>query len=148
MPRPLRGSAAISWLDGRDPLLITSWEDPVVEAAGHPVRSVYVETCWLPTLGPSATWLLRRLASWLEGATGPVSVELGELATEVGLGHSVGRSSPVVRSLARLAQFQIAAPAGDALAIRRHLAPLPQRLACQLPPRLAAALHRTERRAG
>lgn len=77
VPRPLRGSAAIDWLANRNPLTVASWDDPVVEAAGHHVRSVYVETFWLPTLGPSATWVLRRLACWLEAATAPVSVELG-----------------------------------------------------------------------
>jgi hypothetical protein len=106
---------------------------------------VYVETFWLPTLGPSATWLLRRLASWLEAGTEPVTVELTDLAAELGLGGGVGRSSPIIRTLARLAQFQAAAPAGDAFAVRRHLAPLPRRLASHLPGRLAAALEHAER---
>lgn len=148
MPRPLRGTAAIDWLVGRNPLTIAAWHDPVVEAAGHHVRSVYVETYWLPTLGPSATWLLRRLACWLEASTEPIGIDLVELGAELGLGGGLGRSSPVVRTLARLAQFQAAAPAGDTYAIRRHLAPLPQRLASQLPPRLASALQRSDRRAG
>jgi hypothetical protein len=127
---------------------VTSWDDPVVEAAGHHVRSVYVETFWLPTLGPSATWVLRRLACWLEAATAPVSVELGDLAVELGLGGGVGRSSPIVRTLARLSQFQAAGPAGDAYAVRRFLAPLPVRLANQLPDRLAAAHQQADRRVG
>ena len=148
VPRPLRGSAAIDWLANRNPLTVTSWDDPVVEAAGHHVRSVYVETFWLPALGPSATWVLRRLACWLEAATAPVSVELGDLAVELGLGGGVGRSSPIVRTLARLSQFQAAGPAGDAYAVRRYLAPLPLRLASQLPSRLATALQQTDRKAG
>src|SRR3546814_3891300 len=60
MPRPIRASAAIDWLANQNPLSVVEWADPVVEAAGHPVRSVYVETFWLPTLGPTAMWLLRR----------------------------------------------------------------------------------------
>lgn len=148
VPRPLRGSAAIDWLANRSPLIVTSWDDPVVEEAGHHVRSVYVETFWLPTLGPSATWVLRRLACWLEAATVPLSVDLGDLAVELGLGGGVGRSSPIVRTLARLSQFQAAGPAGDAYAVRRFLAPLPLRLASQLPGRLAAALQQADRPAG
>ena len=148
MPRPLRGSAAIDWLATRNPLTVITWDDPVVEAAGHHVRSVYVETFWLPTLGPSATWVLRRLACWLEAATAPITVDLSDLAVELGLGGGIGRSSPIIRTLARLWQFQAAGPAGDAYAVRRFLAPLPQRLASQLPGRLAAALQRTDRRAG
>lgn len=148
VPRPLRGSAAIDWLATRNPLTVITWDDPVVEAAGHHVRSVYVETFWLPTLGPSATWVLRRLACWLEAATAPITVDLSDLAVELGLGGGIGRSSPIIRTLARLSQFQAAGPAGDAYAVRRFLAPLPQRLASQLPGRLAAALQRTDRRAG
>jgi hypothetical protein len=139
MPRPIRASAAVDWLANQNPLSVVEWADPVVEAAGHPVRSVYVETFWLPTLGPTAMWLLRRLSAWLEATPDGISVELPELAQELGLGASVGRSSPVIRTLARLLRFQAAAPAGDALAVRRFLAPLPHRLAAQLPPRLAAA---------
>jgi hypothetical protein len=147
-PRPLRGSAAIDWLATRNPLTVTTWDDPVVEAAGHHVRSVYVETFWLPTLGPSATWVLRRLACWLEAATAPITVDLSDLAVELGLGGGIGRSSPIIRTLARLSQFQAAGPAGDAYAVRRFLAPLPQRLASQLPGRLAAALQHADRRVG
>ncbi|HEY9557939.1 MAG TPA: hypothetical protein VIR58_14470 [Acidimicrobiales bacterium] len=139
MPRPIRASAAIDWLANQNPLSVVEWADPVVEAAGHPVRSVYVETFWLPTLGPTAMWLLRRLSAWLEATPDGISVELPELAQELGLGANVGRSSPVIRTLARLLRFQAAAPAGDVLAVRRFLAPLPYRLAAQLPPRLAAA---------
>jgi hypothetical protein len=148
VPRPLRGSAAIDWLATRNPLTVTTWDDPVVEAAGHHVRSVYVETFWLPTLGPSATWVLRRLACWLEAATAPITVDLSDLAVELGLGGGIGRSSPIIRTLARLSQFQAAGPAGDAYAVRRFLAPLPQRLASQLPGRLAAALQHADRRVG
>ena len=144
VPRPLRASAAIDWLVERNPLTITTWNDPVIEAVGHHVRSVYVETFWLPTLGPSATWLIRRLACWLEADRACATVELPELAVELGLGAGTGRSSPIIRTLARLAQFQAAAPAGDAFAVRRHLAPLPRRLASQLPNRLAVALERED----
>ena len=54
----------------------------------------------------------------------------------------------IVRTLARRSQFQAAGPAGDAFAVRRFLAPLPLRLASQLPDRLAAALQHADRRAG
>src|SRR3546814_10823354 len=87
--------------------------------------------------------LLRRLSAWLEATPDGISVELPELAQELGLGANVGRSSAVIRTRARLLRFQAAAPAGDVLAVRRFPAPLPYRLAAQLPPRLDAA-HRTE----
>jgi hypothetical protein len=55
VPRPLRGSAAIDWLANRNPLTVTSWDDPVVAAAGHHVRSIYVEQPLPPmSIAPTA----------------------------------------------------------------------------------------------
>ena len=42
---------------------VTPWHDPVVDRRGHDPRSVYVEQFWLGVLGPTATWLLRRLVA-------------------------------------------------------------------------------------
>ena len=42
---------------------ITPWIDPVVDRRGHDPRSSYVEQFWLGTLGPTATWLVRRLVA-------------------------------------------------------------------------------------
>ncbi len=47
----------------RPEITVKPWVDPVVEAHGFSPRSPYVETCWLPVLGPTATWLYRRLGS-------------------------------------------------------------------------------------
>jgi len=38
-----------------DSLRITRWDDPVVEAVGHDLRSAYVERFWLALLGPSSS---------------------------------------------------------------------------------------------
>ena len=40
---------------------VAPWDDPVVDRRGHDPRSAYVEQFWLSVLGPTATWLLRRL---------------------------------------------------------------------------------------
>ena len=42
-------------------LTIESWQDPVIDELGHDPRSAYVEKFWLPVLGPSTIWFLRRL---------------------------------------------------------------------------------------
>ena len=42
---------------------VAPWHDPVVDRRGHDPRSVYVEQFWLGVLGPTATWLLRRLVA-------------------------------------------------------------------------------------
>ena len=45
---------------------VMPWPDPVLDAIGHDPRSWYVETFWLPTLGPTALLLLRHLADRFE----------------------------------------------------------------------------------
>ncbi|MFM8908375.1 MAG: hypothetical protein ACKOIZ_12395, partial [Actinomycetota bacterium] len=42
-------------------LMVVPWRDVTVESLGFAARSDYVEWFWLPVLGPSATWLLRRI---------------------------------------------------------------------------------------
>ena len=53
-----------------DHLRVTPWPDAVIDALGHDPRSPYVEQFWLSVLGPSTTWLLRRLATGLGSPTG------------------------------------------------------------------------------
>ena len=137
VPRPCASPTAIDWLTGRSRLLVTAWADPVIEAHGHPARSVYVETFWLPVLGPSATWALRRLAARLEGAP-RLELDLSTFGHELGLGAGTSRNSPLIRTLGRLAQFGMAAPLAEAWCVRRFVPSLPQRLAQRLPAALAA----------
>lgn len=70
-------------------------------------QSAYVETFWLPVVGPSSVLMLRRLHAWLvdgvEGAVAPIPAH--DLAVCLGLGPGVAHNSPLVRTLARLAQF-------------------------------------------
>jgi len=47
-------------------LVVVPWHDPVVEEVGYDVRSMYVELFWLNVLGPSATWIMRRLTNGSE----------------------------------------------------------------------------------
>src|SRR4051794_13467885 len=51
-----------AWLASVDPIPVIAWTDAAV-TAGFAPTSLYVETYWLPILGPSATWALRRLAA-------------------------------------------------------------------------------------
>ena len=44
-------------------LTIKPWPDPLLDTLGHDPRCLYVETFWLPTLGPTAILLLRHLAT-------------------------------------------------------------------------------------
>jgi hypothetical protein len=47
-------------------LTIVPWPEPIIDTLGHDPRSLYVETFWLPILGPTAVLLLRHLATRLE----------------------------------------------------------------------------------
>ncbi len=126
------------WLTMHDPLAVVAWADPVVERFGHAPRSVYVETYWLPILGPSATWAMRRLTAWLEVEPDGYDVPLAGLSRELGLGPGTGRSATLTRTLSRLVAFGMATPFGEALAVRRMMPPLTRRQVQSLPANLAA----------
>ncbi len=136
-------TALQSWIVEHDPLRIVRLNDSIVDSLGYPARSTYAETYWLPLLGPSALWALRRISGWLDAERDGLELELADLARDLGLGGRVGRNSAVVHMLARLTVFGMAERRGEALAVRRIVPPLPRRHALRLPPRLAE-LHARE----
>jgi hypothetical protein len=87
---------------------VMPWPDPVLDAIGHDPRSWYVETFWLPTLGPTALLLLRHLADRFESNPKGVDLPVADTAAALGLGPRTGQQSPLVRSLTRLQQFELA----------------------------------------
>lgn len=114
------------------------WPDPVIDAIGYDARSSYVETFWLPVLGPSTIWLLRRFASHLEVSPEGTDIDSAELARRLGVGERSGPSSPFCRTLRRCVDFQMARWQDQTLAVRRHLPPLAQRHLRRLPESLRA----------
>lgn len=130
------------WIVDQDPLHVVALADPVIDQLGHDVRSAYVETYWLPILGPSAIWAARRLVNWLGDGDG-IDVPLEAFGRSLGLGGGVARHSPVVRTLARLVDFGMAATGGRSYAIRRRFPPLAARHLDRLPGYLAEC-HRIE----
>ncbi len=128
-----------TWLVEHDPLRVVPLTDPVIDSVGRPVSDTYVETYWLPILGPSALWALRRIGGWLMDCPDGFDMPHVPLAAELGLGHRDGRQSPMIRTLARLVLFDMASVTpDDALAVRRFVPPLPRRFALRLPGHLAA----------
>jgi hypothetical protein len=111
----------------------------VVEAVGFPVHHAYVELLWLPVIGPSTAWLLRRLGSWAEACPDGVTVQLTDLAGWLGIGSSLGVTSTVQRSLRRLVRFGLASWQGGQLAVRIVVPPLSQRHLHRLSPSLRDA---------
>jgi hypothetical protein len=120
-----------------DHLRITRWDDPVVDAVGHDPRSAYVERYWLALLGPSTTFLVRRIAADLEAHPDGFDLPLEETANALGLGIRSGLSGPFYRALARTGQFHITRADGPgALAARTKLQTLTRHQVERLPPLL------------
>jgi len=124
-------------------LSVRPWPDPVIDEVGHDPRSPYVEQFWLGVLGPTATWLLRRLVTRLEDSPAGYELDLELTAQELGLGSRAGQNSPFVRSVARCCRFG-AAEVVDAstLRVRRKLPPLTRMQVARLPEPLQEA-HRS-----
>jgi hypothetical protein len=124
-------------------LLIRPWPDDVIDALGFDPRSAYVETYWLGILGPSTTWLMRRLVAGLDGSPEGFELPLAETARQLGLGDRGGRHSPFLRAMARTIQFDLAQAQGEGiLAVRRRVPPLSRRQVMRLSPALQEAHQR------
>jgi hypothetical protein len=108
-----------------DRLRIEIWEDPLIDRLGFDPRSVYAETYWLGILGPSATWLLRHLATGFDHQASGFDLDLPDTAMAIGLRLNGGRHAPFMRTLGRLCQFRMARQSGPAsLQVRRFMPPL------------------------
>lgn len=116
-------------------LTIVPWTDPVLDTLGHDPRSRYVETFWLPTLGPTAVLLLRHLADRFDQRAGEgIELRVAVTSQALGLGHRDGNASPIVRTLGRLAQFNLACDDGrGTVAVRRRVPPINPRHSRRLP---------------
>jgi len=121
-------------------LTIHPWPDPVIDTLGFDPRTRYVETFWLPTLGPTAVLLLRHLADRFDRHTGSIELTVSDTSHALGLGQRDGSSSPIVRTLHRLSQFDLACDDGaDTVAVRRNLPPVNRRHLRRLPLAVQAA---------
>ena len=108
-----------------DRLVIRPWIDPVVDDRGHEPLSLFVETDWLPVLGPTATWLYRRLGSWVIAYPDGLELETTALAESLGLGRSIGHGCKLDKALQRLVRFGTAKWVGGELHVRRLLSTPP-----------------------
>jgi hypothetical protein len=118
---------------------VKPWPDPVLDVLGHDPRSWYAETFWLPTLGPTALLLMRHLADRFERTPDGVELPVADTAAALGLGPRDGKSSPLMRSLGRLRQFELACTDDDTtISVRRSLPPVHRRHVRRLPAALQA----------
>jgi len=119
---------------------VVAWRDPVIDVLGVDPRSYYVELFWLPVIGPTCTWLLRRIAGRLEHEEGGFSLDLDETARSLGLGGRQGRNGPFRRALTRCITFELARWQGKGtLGVRRLLPPLSRHQLIRLPAALQEA---------
>jgi hypothetical protein len=120
-------------------IVIRPWADPVVDEDGHDPRSRYVELFWLGVLGPTATWLIRRLAAGLDREPEGYELDLGATAREMGLGFTVGRASPFTKALQRCVMFGMAHPMPTGLAVRRRIPTVAHRHLKRMPETVRVA---------
>ena len=120
-------------------LIVMPWHDPVVEAVGYDARGPYVELFWLGILGPTATWVLRRLVMGLDAYPDGYELDLGETANALGLSLTAGAHSPFGKAMNRCVMFGMMHQVPDGVAVRRQLPPLSMRHLRKLPTHLQAA---------
>ncbi len=122
-------------------ITVRPWVDPVVDDDGFDPRSRYVEVFWLGVLGPTATWLLRRLVAGLERSPEGYELDLQATAQAMGLGYTSGRTSPFSKALQRCVMFGLAHPIDGGLAVRRRVPPISFRHLRRMPESVQAAHH-------
>ena len=120
-------------------IAVRPWIDPVVDENGFDPRSRYVEVVWLGVLGPTATWLLRRLVAGLERSPEGYDLDLHTTAQAMGLSYSSGRASPFSKALQRCVMFGLAHPIEGGLAVRRRIPPISFRHLRRMPESVQAA---------
>lgn len=125
------------------PLTFEAWDDPLTDHHWHHPLSVYVELFWLPALGPSATWLVRRSAIFLLGNEDGFTADPEWLSTSLGLGLGLGGGSGLTFAVDRCVRFGVAKRSGaHRIAMRRMLPPLSSGQVDRLDP-MMSELHRT-----
>jgi hypothetical protein len=127
------------WFGDAGTVPVRPWADDVIDTLGFDPRSSYVERFWLGILGPSTTWLLRRIAAGFDAAPQGFDLELGPTARELGLGEKSGRHSPFMRALWRCRQFELARVVDDCFEVRRKIPPLNRRQLHRVAPHLQDA---------
>jgi hypothetical protein len=120
-------------------VMVKPWSDPILDVLGHDPRSWYVETFWLPTLGPTCVLLLRHLADRFDRTPDGIALDVTTTSECLGLGPRDGTSSPLRRSLARLELFDLAVSEPELIVrVRRNLPPVNRRHVKRLPVDLQA----------
>lgn len=120
---------------------VLPWLEPETDDVGHDARSAYVETFWLPVVGPSTTLLLRRLADEFDAEPKGFEIDVATLSRDIGLGTRVDLRGSIARTIDRCTKFNLIQQQGDVLYVRRRVPPLGRRQIKRLSTRLQALHH-------
>jgi hypothetical protein len=118
---------------------IRPWIDPVVDTKGHDPRSEYVEKFWLAVIGPTATWIMRRLAAEFDEQPSGFRLDLEQTALSMGLSYAKGPTSPFGKALQRCVMFGLAQNLSDGFMVRRKIPQVAQRHLRRLPAEVQSA---------
>lgn len=111
-------------------LRVGPWQGVPVNIIGawFDLRGDYVEHHWLPVLGPTSTFLLRRIGEGFEYAPSGFEMDVAETARSLGVSHRGGQNTPFVRAVRRLVAFNVAHWDGDnTLRVYRRVPEVPHR---------------------
>jgi hypothetical protein len=118
---------------------LVAWDEPGEGPRRFDPRSRYAERFWVPVLGPTATWVLRRFADALDAEPEGCLVDLSNVAAGLGLHWSGSQHSPLRRAVARCIHHKTARWSDDGtLAVLRDLPFVARRLLLRLPLPLQA----------
>ena len=120
---------------------VVPWIDPTDTGTNHDARSAYVETFWLPILGPSVTLLLRRFADEFDASPDGFEIDCVSLSREIGLGPRMDRRGSFARTLDRCSKFSMTQVDGELLYVRSRIPQVGPRQVAKLSPRLQALHH-------
>jgi hypothetical protein len=79
-----------------------------VDAAWFDLRGDYVEHHWLPVMGPTSTFLLRRIGEGFAYAPDGFDLDVAETSRSLGVAWKGGRNAPLPRAGGRLVAFRLA----------------------------------------
>lgn len=125
-----------------DTITIFPWSEST-SAEQFDLRDDYIEFFWLPSLGPSAVLMLRRIGAFLENEPDGFDVHLPSFSNQLGLGAGTARTSPFRRAFERLVYYDLASPTStDELYVHTTVPSITRRQLMRLPASLRK-LHAT-----
>lgn len=111
--------------------------DPSRDPDNFDPRSEYAENFWLPVLGPSTMWFMRKVADRFDHEPDGFELDLLDTSRSLGITGSGGRSNAFHRALNRAVSFHMGRTVDDTtIAIRRFMPQLHQGQINRLTPRL------------